>query len=194
MSRNSLVAQLVEEQAKVIYDNRMREIDQDQTYRRAARQSDVNYEMYKTTPPYLQGKREDALDTIRTYVFGTRDPGTFAYTQQICYMQEFKFQANHAMKIKDYWRWLKEINDYLPYFPPDKVIGGPGVPSAALDDNELNKILDANLPQAFRNICKNIQYNVLAHPIDYALDYLQNVESMVTKTVKCSKSNLCGGS
>ena len=92
------------------------------------------------------------------------------------------------MKIRDYWRHLKEINEFLPYFPPDKFIGAPRVTPSVLDDNDLKDVLDVkNLLQTFGAICKRNQYNVLVHPISDAMDYLQDVES--TCTIPAQNSN-----
>ena len=93
------------------------------------------------------------------------------------------------MKIKDYWRRLKEINDILPYFPPDKSIGVPHITPTVLDDNDLKDILDGNLPQAFCAVCKHNQYIVLAHPISDAMDYLQDIESTCTTHLRRSNTS-----
>ena len=51
-SRDNLIAQLVKGQAKVIYDNRKREISEDTQYDRATRQSDANYATHQTSDRY----------------------------------------------------------------------------------------------------------------------------------------------
>ena len=51
-ARDNLVAQLVEGQAKAIYDNRTREISEDTRYDRADRQSDANYVIHQTSDRY----------------------------------------------------------------------------------------------------------------------------------------------
>ena len=84
------------------------------------------------------------------------------------------------MKIKDYWRHLKEIDDFLPYFLPDKSIESPRISPLVLDGNDLKDALDGNLSQAIKSICKRNQYNVLPHPISETMDYLQEVESTCT--------------
>ena len=93
------------------------------------------------------------------------------------------------MKIKDYWRRSKEINNFLPYSPPNKSIGSPPIAPSVLDDNDLKDILDGALPSAFKAICKRNQFHVLAHPINDATDYLKDVESTCTTSTKAATSN-----
>ena len=93
------------------------------------------------------------------------------------------------MTIKEYWKRLKEINNFLPYFPPDKLIEAPRATPNVLDDNELKDILDGILPQAFCTICKRNQCNVLVHPISNAMDYLLDKGSTCTITAHNSNNN-----
>ena len=98
------------------------------------------------------------------------------------------------MKIKDYWRRLKEINDFLLYFPPDKSFGSPQIAPSVLDDNDLKDILNGALPSAFKAICKQNQFNVLAHPINDAMDYLQDVKGTCTISTRTTNSNTSNNS
>ena len=91
---------------------------------------------------------------------------------------------------------MKEINDYLPYFPPDVTVNTACVTPAIFLDNDLKDILDKNFSQAFKDICRKTQCNMLKHSISDALDYLQNVESSYanSNTARTSQSNLSGRS
>ena len=53
----TLIAQLVEGQAKVIYDNCTREILEDTQYDRATRQSDANYVIHQASDRYKKNVR-----------------------------------------------------------------------------------------------------------------------------------------
>ena len=108
-ARDNLIAQLVEGQAKVIYGNCIREILENTQYDRATRQSDASYVIHQTSDRYQKKKHEDAMETIRNYVFGSGTLGNFTYTIQKWYLRKYKFQPGQAMKIKDYWICLKEI-------------------------------------------------------------------------------------
>ena len=112
------------------------------------------------------------MGTIHNYVFGSGTLDNFTHTIQKRYLRDYKLLSETKLKIKDYWRRLKEINYFLPYFPPDKSIGSPRIAPSVLDDNDLKDILDGALPSAFKAICKRNQFNVLAHPINDAMDYL----------------------
>ena len=118
----------------------------------------ANYNLHKVTDGYRKKKPKDVMDTICKYVLGSGSMGNFTYTIQKRYLRKFKFKAGQSMKIKDYWRQLKEINDFLPYFLPDKYIGSPRITPSAFDDNNLKDILDGNLQQVFKAICKRNQY------------------------------------
>ena len=117
------------------------------------------------------------MDTICNYEFGSGTLGNFTYTIQKRYLRNYKFISETKMKIKDYWRRLKEVNTFLPYFPPDKSIDLLRITPSVLDDNDLKDILDGTLPPDFKAICKRNQFNVLAHPINDDMDYLRDVES-----------------
>ena len=100
-ARKRLIAQLVEGQAKVIYDNRTRERYLDRQYNRAMRrQSKENYNLHQALPDYFKKKRADAIDTIRNYELRSGLLGSFTYTVQKKYLWVFKFQAGQTMKIK----------------------------------------------------------------------------------------------
>ena len=118
-----MIAQLIKRQTKVIYDNRMREIAEDDQYDQAGQQSEANYNLPKESAGYLKYKREDDMDTVRIYGFGSGLLGNFTYTVQKRYLHKFKFHTGQSPKIKDYWRCLKKIKAFLPYFPPNKSIG-----------------------------------------------------------------------
>ena len=150
-TRDNLIARLVVEgQTNVIYDNHTREISEDTAqYDRATRQSDANSATHQASDRYRKEKREDAMDTIRNYVFGSRTLGNFTYTIQKCYLRDCKFQTGLKMKIKDFWRRSKEINNFLPHFPPDKSVCSPRIAPSVLDSNDL-VILDGALPSAFK--------------------------------------------
>ena len=184
-ARNSLIAQLVEG-----YDNQMRKIAAKNHYNQAARQSEANYDLYKLTAGYLKKKREDAMNTIHNYVFGSVLLINFTYTVRKRYLHKFKLQAGQSMKLKNYWRGLKEINNCLPYFLPDKSIGAPRTTPTVLVDNDIKGILDENLPQAFQEIFKGNQYNILVHKFGDAMDYLQNMESTCTTPARGSTNSL----
>ena len=125
------------------------------------------------------------MDTIRNYVFGSGTMGNFTYTIQKRYFRDYKFQTGLKKKIKDYWRRLKEINDFLPYFLPDKSIGSLRIAPSVLNNNDLKHILDGTpLPSAFKAICNRNQFNALAHQINDAVDYLQDVEGTCTPPCK----------
>ena len=134
------------------------------------------------------------MDTICNYVFESGTLGNFTYTIQKRYLRDFKFLLGMKMKIKDYWRQFKEINDFLPYFPPDKSIGSPRIAPSVLDDNDLEDILEGALPSAFKATCKRNQFNVLAHPINDAMDYLQDVEGICTTSTRTANSNTSNNS
>ena len=63
---------------------------------------------------------------------------------------------------------MKEINDYLPYFPPGKAIGTPRVTLTVFLDYELKDTIDTDLSQASNDVCKRNEYNVLGHLISNA--------------------------
>ena len=69
-ARDNSIAQLVERQAKVIFDNPTQEISEDTQYDRAVGQRDANYDIHKTSDRYGKKKRKDAMDTVHNYVFG----------------------------------------------------------------------------------------------------------------------------
>ena len=94
------------------------------------------------------------MDTIRNCVFESGTLGNFTYTIQKRYLRNYKFLSGLKMKIKDYWRRLKEIKDFLPFFPLDKSIGSLRIAPSVLDDDDLKDILDSALPPAFKAICK----------------------------------------
>ena len=54
------------------------------------------------------------MDSIQNFMFGLGLLGNFTYTVRKRYMQEFKFEAGQSMKVKDYWKHLKEIINFLP--------------------------------------------------------------------------------
>ena len=86
---------------------------------------------------------------------------------------------------RDIWR-------RLVVFSPtsrQKSIGAPHITQTVLDDNDLKDILDENLLQALWAICKRNQYNILAHPISDAMDYLQDVESTCTSPTQNSNTS-----
>ena len=193
-ARDNLIAQLVEGQAKVIYGNRTREISEDTQYDQAARLSDAKYATHQASDRYRKEKGEDAMDIIRNYVFGSGTMGNFIYTIQKRYLHAYKFQTGLKMKIKDYWRRLKEINNFLPYFPPDKSISSLRIAPSVIDNNNLKDTLDGALPSAFKAICKRNQFNVFAHPINDAMDYLQDVEGTCTTSARTANSNTSNNS
>ena len=134
------------------------------------------------------------MDTIRNYVFGSETLGNFTYTTQKHYLRDFKFLSGTKMKIKDYRRRLKEINNFFLYFPPDKSIGSPRIAPSVLGNNDLKDILDGALLPAFKAICKRNQFNVLVHPINDAMDYLQDVESTCNTSTRTANSNTSNNS
>ena len=93
----------------------MGKIEADNHYDQVARQSEANYNLHKETARYLKKKHENAMDTIHNYVFGSDLLGNFTCTVQKWYLHEFKSQAGQSTKIKDYWRHMKEINDFILY-------------------------------------------------------------------------------
>ena len=96
------------------------------------------------------------------------------------------------MTIKDYWRYMKGINSFLPYFPPDITTYTVLLilPTLILG-NDLKNILDRNLPQSFKEICRKNQYNVL-NPIGDTLNYIHNVESRCAENSKMAKAKAKG--
>ena len=79
--------------------------------------------------------------------------------------------------------------------PPDVTSSAPVVPMI-LPDTDLKDFLNGSLPQAYKDICRKSQYNILKHSISDALDYLQNPESNYansTTTVLAWQSSSSGG-
>ena len=60
-ARDNLIAQLLEGQAKVIYDNCTQEILEDTQYDRAAQQSDENYDIHKKSDWRMQWTRSATI-------------------------------------------------------------------------------------------------------------------------------------
>ena len=83
--------------------------------------SDANYVIHQTSDQYQKKKRNDVMDTICNYVLG-QEPQAILPTPSRNATYANKFQSGQAMKIMDYWRCLKEINNFLTDFPLDKSI------------------------------------------------------------------------
>ena len=97
------------------------------------------------------------------------------------------------MKLIDYWRCSKEIIRYLPYFSPDATIDTLCVTPTIFQDNNIKVILDVNRPQAFKDICKRNQYNMVKYSIINAPDCLQNMESSYSTTTPHSSRSISSG-
>jgi len=56
--------------------------------------------------------------------------------------------------VKDYWLRLKELNEYLHYFPENGA-------SSIIHEDELKEWLDQNLPQAYIEVAKKNLFDIL---------------------------------
>ena len=94
-------------------------------------------------------------------------------------MRQYKFSQTHD-KVKIYWLRLKELNEYLPYFPENAASSTVAKPQLIHAD-ELKEWLDQNLPQAYIEIAKTNLFDILGNPIEDVIEYLQTIESQLPK-------------
>ena len=182
-ARIKVVAQLMDGQAKRVYEKRSQEIAGNDEFDRLSatgrRLTDSTYTTHQGTDTFKEKVRDSCLDAIRDNVFGTRKSGKYAYIFQKRYMQQYKFSQTHN-KVKIYWLRLKELNEYLPYFPENAASSTVAKPQLIHAD-ELKEWLDQNLPQAYIEIAKTNLFDILGNPIEDVIEYLQTIESQLPK-------------
>ena len=182
-ARIKVVAQLMDGQAKRVYEKRSQEIAGNDEFDRLSatgrRLTDSTYTTHQGTDTFKEKVRDSCLDAIRDNVFGTRKSGKYAYIFQKRYMRQYKFSQTHD-KVKIYWLRLKELNKYLPYFPENAASSTVAKPQLIHAD-ELKEWLDQNLPQAYIEIAKTNLFDILGNPIEDVIEYLQTIESQLPK-------------
>jgi len=182
-SRIKVVVQMMDGEAKRVYEKRSRDIVADIEFDRVTatgrRLTGSNYTTHQGTDDFKKIVRESCLEAIRDNVFGTGKSGKYAYVFQKRYMRQYKFDETHD-KVKDYWSRLKELNEYLPYFPENGASSTNAKP-AIIHDDELKDWLDMNLPQKYTEVAKSNLFDILGNPIEDVIEYLQTIESQLPK-------------
>ena len=192
-SRIKVVVQMMDGEAKRVYEKKNREVVADSEFDRLSatgrRLTDSTYTTHKETDAFKKQVRESCLDAIRDNVFGTGKSGKYAYVFQKRYMRQYKFNQTHD-KVKDYWLRLKELNEYLPYFPENAASSTIGKPQLIHED-ELKEWLDQNLPQSYIDVAKTNLFDILGNPIADVIEYLQTIESQLpTERKSGTKKNV----
>ena len=190
-SRSNVIVQMMDNEAKNVFNIRAREVAVDVEFNRltaitGARRTDDSYTAHKLTDDFKKAVREACLNAIRDMVFGTGKSGKYAYVFQKRYMRQYKFNQSND-KVKDYWLRLKELNKYLPYFPINGASATGASPTKVLDD-ELKDWLDQNLPSPYTEMAKNNLFDILGSDIADVIEYLQTIESQIPKPKETSNT------
>ena len=79
---------------------------------------------------------------------------------------------------------LKELNEYLPYFPENGASSTRYSQPQPIHEDQLKEWLDQNLPQAYIDVAKKNLFDILGNPIEDVIEYLQTIESQLPKEKK----------
>ena len=183
-SRIKVVVQMMDGEAKRVYEKRSRDIagniEFNRTNTTGRRMTNNAYTTHQGTDAFKKTVRRACLDAIRDNVFGTGKSGKYAYVFQKRYMSQYKFSQTHD-KVKDYWLRLKELNEYLPYFPENGASSTRYAQPQPIHEDQLKEWLDQNLPQSYIDVAKKNLFDILGNDIEEVIEYLQTIESQLPK-------------
>jgi len=103
-SRIKVVVQMMDGEAKRVYEKKLRDVAADIEFDRVTatgrRMTDSAYTTHQATDAFKKTARNACLDAIRDNVFGTGQSGKYAYVFQKRYMRQYKFnQAHDQVKV-----------------------------------------------------------------------------------------------
>ena len=103
--RDKVIIQIIDDEAKIIFNKRSKEIAVDQEFDRIkptlTQMTDNQYTAHVATDNYKKVVRASCLDAIRDMVFGTGKSRRYAYVFEKRYMRECEFISINN-KVKDY--------------------------------------------------------------------------------------------
>ena len=97
-------------------------------------------------------------------------PILHAYQKQVVYMQHYLTLGNHT--VRNFATRLRELNNYLPYFPREE---GKAEPSA-LSDDDLIQILNQAKPEEWQAVILGANIELYKFDFQGTVDYFEKLE------------------
>ena len=110
-------------------------------------------------------------------------PIMYAYQKQLVYMQHYLNLGSHT--ARNFATRLRELNNYLPYFPREK---GKPEPCKLLEDDKLVFILNQAKPKEWQAVILGANIELYKFGFQGTVDYFEKLEVM--KTLKTKRRKL----
>ena len=159
-------------------------------FKAAAGKTASEWPEYVASSEFAKEIRKEALDKLRDHFFGTGNAVKYAVVYQKRYMRQHRFRLG-STTVKNFYFRLKELNSYLPLFPPNQVRGANkcscGATIAAnpiLGEDKLIEILAAAVPPEYGRRASDNRWDMMAKSISATVGYLTTVEESVIWAAK----------
>ena len=108
-------------------------------------------------------------------------PIMYAYQKQVVYMQHYLKLGSHT--VRNFATRLRELNNYLPYFPREK-----GKPEPCkLSDDKLVFILNQGKPEEWQAVILGAKIELYKFDFQGTVDYFEKLEVMKALETKHRK-------